>query len=202
MHRVDDNHRVLGLVAVVVTSGLLVAGFANGSSTLDGRAANFVAQETGPVRPEIRSTAEAPAMPARNVRVVYSGPLVTARGDSVARPAAAPDLPARSPAPRPQAPEVDVTGSISPVRPAAPVQLASVDPSAPIVAPPGADHAAKLGLDLNTASIDELNSLAGGGRIGKAIARGRPYASPEDLVTKRVLNRATYARIRDQVTVR
>ncbi|MCB5175359.1 helix-hairpin-helix domain-containing protein [Microvirga sp. SM9] len=56
--------------------------------------------------------------------------------------------------------------------------------------------------DLNAASLEELNSLRGGGRIGKAIVRGRPYASVEDLVKKRVLNRSVYARIKDQVTVR
>jgi DNA uptake protein ComE-like DNA-binding protein len=53
---------------------------------------------------------------------------------------------------------------------------------------------------LNSASIDQLNAM-GGGRIGKAIARARPYATPEDLLRKRVVNRATYARIKDQVTV-
>jgi len=43
--------------------------------------------------------------------------------------------------------------------------------------------------------------ILGLGRIGKAIARARPYATPEDLLRKRVVNRATYARIKDQVTV-
>jgi hypothetical protein len=32
--------------------------------------------------------------------------------------------------------------------------------------------------------------------------RGRPYASAEDLVTKRILRRSVYERIKDQVTVR
>ena len=57
-------------------------------------------------------------------------------------------------------------------------------------------------VDLNTANVDQLNALAGGGRIGQAIIRGRPYGSAEDLLRKRVLRRATYEAVRDQVTVR
>jgi DNA uptake protein ComE-like DNA-binding protein len=52
--------------------------------------------------------------------------------------------------------------------------------------------------DLNTASIDELNRL-GGGMIGKAIVRGRPYASPEELLLKRVVSRAKFDRIAARV---
>ncbi|HZH51465.1 MAG TPA: helix-hairpin-helix domain-containing protein [Microvirga sp.] len=57
-------------------------------------------------------------------------------------------------------------------------------------------------VDLNAASVQELNSLRGGGMIGKAIVRRRPYTSVEDLVKKRVLSRSAYNRIKDQVTVR
>jgi DNA uptake protein ComE-like DNA-binding protein len=53
-------------------------------------------------------------------------------------------------------------------------------------------------VDLNSASVAALNAL-GGGMIGRAIVGGRPYASPEDLLAKRVLNRATYERIKDQI---
>ena len=55
-------------------------------------------------------------------------------------------------------------------------------------------------LDINTASSDELDRLAG--RIGKAIVRGRPYKSIDDLVSKRVLNRGTFGQIKDRITVR
>ncbi len=55
-------------------------------------------------------------------------------------------------------------------------------------------------LDINTASSDELDGLAG--RIGKAIVRGRPYQSIDDLVSKRVLNRGTFGQIKDRITVR
>ncbi len=53
-------------------------------------------------------------------------------------------------------------------------------------------------VDLNAASVADLNGL-GGGMIGRAIIAGRPYSSPEELVAKRVLNKATFARIRDQL---
>ena len=57
-------------------------------------------------------------------------------------------------------------------------------------------------LDLNTAGVQELNRLRGGGLIGRSVVRGRPYGAVEDLLTKRVLSRSTYERVRDQVTVR
>jgi hypothetical protein len=56
-------------------------------------------------------------------------------------------------------------------------------------------------IDINSASIAELNHM-GAGRIGKAIARRRPYASIEDLLRKRVLTRADYELIRDKIAVR
>ena len=57
-------------------------------------------------------------------------------------------------------------------------------------------------INLNTASAEELNKLRGGGMIGRAIIRGRPYTSVEDLLAKRVLSRAAYQRISDQVAAR
>ena len=57
-------------------------------------------------------------------------------------------------------------------------------------------------IDLNTASLAELNGLKGGGAIGRTIIQHRPYASVDQLLSKRVLNRATYQRIKDQVTAR
>ena len=38
--------------------------------------------------------------------------------------------------------------------------------------------------------------------IGRAIVQKRPYASVGELLSKRVLSRAVYERIKDQVTVR
>ncbi|MGH1573096.1 helix-hairpin-helix domain-containing protein [Methylobacterium sp. P31] len=57
-------------------------------------------------------------------------------------------------------------------------------------------------LDLNTASVTDLNHLRGGGTIGRAIVAKRPYTSVDQLLSKRVLSRSVYERIKDQVTVR
>ncbi len=62
-------------------------------------------------------------------------------------------------------------------------------------APPGGS------VDLNTASVEQLNAL-GAGMIGRRIIEFRPYAAPEDLVTRRVLKRADYETIKAAVTAR
>ena len=56
-------------------------------------------------------------------------------------------------------------------------------------------------VDLNKGSLEQLNTLRGAGSLGRAIMRGRPYKSVEDLVKKRVVRRTSYERIKDQVTV-
>ena len=56
---------------------------------------------------------------------------------------------------------------------------------------------AKL-VDINTASVEELNRL--GGRFAWAIVAGRPYASINELVSKRVITRTTFSQIKDQIT--
>ena len=56
-------------------------------------------------------------------------------------------------------------------------------------------------MDLNSASIEQLNAL-GAGMIGKRIVEFRPYPMPEDLVTRRVLKKSDYEAIRSAVTVR
>ena len=69
--------------------------------------------------------------------------------------------------------------------------------SAPVSVSPSAGL-----VDLNTASLEKLNALQGGGLIGRAIIRRRPYTSAEDLLAKQVLSRSTYKRIANQITVR
>jgi DNA uptake protein ComE-like DNA-binding protein len=53
-------------------------------------------------------------------------------------------------------------------------------------------------VDINTAPVEDLNRL--GGRFGRAIVAGRPYASVDELVSKRVLTRSTFSQIKDQIT--
>ena len=66
----------------------------------------------------------------------------------------------------------------------------------------GAEPRAVALVDLNTAGVADLNRLKGGGAIGRSIVAHRPYASVDQLLSKRVLSRAVYQRIRDQVIVR
>jgi DNA uptake protein ComE-like DNA-binding protein len=75
-----------------------------------------------------------------------------------------------------------------------PPEPSSLEPSAPVV--PASEP--KL-IDINTASADDLNRL--GQRFGKAIIAGRPYRFVGELVSKRVLKRSTFSRIKDRITV-
>jgi DNA uptake protein ComE-like DNA-binding protein len=65
-----------------------------------------------------------------------------------------------------------------------------------------ADGSSTTLVDLNKSSIEQLNNLKGAGSLGRAIVRGRPYKTVEDLVKKRVVRRTAYERIKDQVAVR
>ena len=84
--------------------------------------------------------------------------------------------------------DMDMTGAVT--------QQASVAES---YAPAG--EPADALVDLNTASFEQLNSLKGAGALGRAIIKGRPYKSVDDLRRKKVLRRAAYEKIKDQVTV-
>ncbi|MGU3544625.1 helix-hairpin-helix domain-containing protein [Methylobacterium sp. A52T] len=97
-----------------------------------------------------------------------------------ASPAASPDDPAASGAAKPTAPPQQAEGAPGPGQPPA---------------------SQGQGVDLNTASVEELNAL-GAGMIGRRIVAFRPYGSPEDLVTRRVLKKADYEAIRAAVAVR
>lgn len=85
--------------------------------------------------------------------------------------------------------DIDVTGAVP--------ELAGLSEN-----PAPAAKAATDPVDLNTASLAQLNALKGGAGLGRAIIKGRPYASAEDLMKKRVVRRTAYERIKDQVAVR
>lgn len=135
---------------------------------------------------------------ATGARIVRTIPI----GPAAANPAPAPPPAAAVavPAPPPPAPE-PLPPSAEPMAPED-VQVLAKEFDGPPTPPvrPARPPESRL-VDLNTAPLAALDGL-GVGKIGRAIIRGRPYAEAEDLVTKRVLKRSTFERIKSQVEVR
>lgn len=178
--------RVLLLLAVVAGITAVVQVFWLRSSAPD-PVRTTVPQET---RPSETRRAETPPGPARTepARPEPAKSEPAKPEPAPARPAEAPPLLPRiaEPAPPPAA--------------SSPPPPAQTDPTE--AAAENAPPAAVALVDLNTATLAELNGLKGGGAIGRTIIGNRPYASVDQLLSKRVLNRATYQRIKDQVIVR
>jgi competence protein ComEA len=61
----------------------------------------------------------------------------------------------------------------------------------------------KAPVDINSASATELKAVTGIGEAdAKKIVENRPYKSTDELVQKKVMPKATYDKIKDQIVAR
>lgn len=57
-------------------------------------------------------------------------------------------------------------------------------------------------ININTASVSELDSLSGVGEVtARKIISGRPYQAIEELVSKKVVGKAAFDKIKDQLVI-
>lgn len=151
------------------------------------------------------TTGQQPRQEVSSTRTVYPAPNAAAQAVAVApTPATGALESAASPASAVEAARPEQTPASAPVVRQAVTQPSpsTVETAMPASQPnegrfEGGTGESKL-TDINTASVDELNRL--GGRFGRAIVAGRPYATVDELVTKRVLTKGTFAQIKDQIT--
>ena len=176
------------LVAAAVTAGLVQ---------------HYLASDTD--LPQATVTVEKPTPKPAEPRSKPAEP--TAKAAASLQPSAEdPPPPARSPLrnaaidpPQPRQPPIPEAPAPIPAAPEPPYPSGEASVA---VADRNAEPRAVDIVDLNTGTLAQLNGLKGGGSIGRAIIQHRPYGSVDQLLTKRVLSRATYQRIKDQVAAR
>ncbi|WP_296714932.1 helix-hairpin-helix domain-containing protein [Rhodoblastus sp.] len=77
---------------------------------------------------------------------------------------------------------------------------ATTAPAKPAPAPAAATPAKPALLDINSASLADLQALKGVGDVrAKAIVAGRPYKGKDDLVQKKIIPQGVYDAIKDQI---
>jgi DNA uptake protein ComE-like DNA-binding protein len=82
----------------------------------------------------------------------------------------------------------------------APQAPAATTPAKPKAAPAAAPAANAPLLDINTASLEELQALKGVGDVrAKAIIAGRPYKGKDELWQKKIVPKGVYKNIQNQI---
>ena len=217
------SHGVAGfqLLRVVIVVGLAAAGaFAVSLSVEDPSSAleAVAAADRQPDRINVPHSVEEPRQTAP-VQVATADPGTPDMTSASAKPSVAPDEPVQeaAPADMPTGTSVDhaaaaPVGTSGDARPPETAQAGANETPPPAASEmTGAVNVASIAsnpeqgaelVDLNTASFEQLNSLRNAGPLGRAIVKGRPYASVEDLVKRKVIRRSVYEKIKDQVTVR
>jgi DNA uptake protein ComE-like DNA-binding protein len=122
-----------------------------------------------------------------------------------AAPAPAPTAPAVKPATPPAptaAAPAPATTAPAPAKPAA-AAPAPAKPAAAAPAPATKPAVATGPVNINAATAEQLDSIPNiGEKRSEAIIKGRPYATTQELVSKKVLTQGVFDKVKDKVTVK